>query len=106
MPIYMENPSTKVFSKLLDNYIDLKKGLIECLNNFYVDDPLNYTWIRIMEEHISEINEISLIEYKIRDWIIVFLEEQREEWFLLNEKESIEDRNWRLVKEVENLLKN
>lgn len=50
------------------------------------------------------INGISPIEYRIKNWIDLFLKESREEWELLLEKESIEERNWRLLKEIEDML--
>ena len=110
MPVCMEHPLTKIFSVHLNNYINLKKGLEKRLIGFYVDDPLNNTWVRIEEEPavedpINDEDNVSLIEYKIRDWIAAFLEEAREEWLILSEKESIEYRNWRLLDEIKFLLR-
>lgn len=48
--------------------------------------------------------ENSLIEYKVKDWIIVFFKESKLEWEFLLEKETIIERNWRLLKEIEYLV--
>jgi hypothetical protein len=74
---------------------------------------LNYynsliTWNRGWYISISkkEEEEMLLIEYRIKNWINKFLKETREEWLILLEKETIEERNWRLLKEIENYLLN
>ena len=104
---YTEDPTkTIVWDNLLDNYDKSIDELIDCLNEFYQDKiQKEETWHRYKEMYSKDENYIPLIEYKIRDWIIIFLEEQRKEWELLKEKESIESRNWRLINEIENLLK-
>ena len=77
-----------------------------CLNNFYQDTNSynDETWERNKELYDKDQNGIPLIEYKIRDWIINFIKEMRNEWFFLLEKETIEERNWKLLNEIENFL--
>jgi hypothetical protein len=74
-------------------------------NLIKVGDVIWWTrgWACNSTEEVSKEND--LIEEKIKDWIIIFLKERREEWALLLEKESIEKRNLRLLDEVESLLR-
>jgi hypothetical protein len=110
IPTFLEYPlHIKISSEFLVNYINLKKNLIEDLTILYSDDPLatsslDHTWMRIVEDHISDVDGISLIEYKINDWIICFIKESRKKWELLLKEESIEERNWRILKEIEDML--
>jgi hypothetical protein len=79
--------------------------MIENLTKFYSDDQfLNNTWIRAAEDYGLDKDKIPLIEYKIRDWIVVFLKEIREEWEFLLIEETFEERNFRLLNQLENLL--
>jgi hypothetical protein len=78
--------------------------MIENLTTYYVDDPLNNTWIRAAEDYDLDKDEIPLIEYKIRDWIVTFLKETKEEWESLSKEETIEERNFRLLNQLENLF--
>ena len=104
-PPYLENPlKTKISSDFFKTYIEIKKGLLDDLIIFYNDGPFDNTWIRWAEDYEMDENEIPKIEYRIKDWIINFLKEERKEWELLLKKESIEERNWRLLKEIEELL--
>ena len=52
----------------------------------------------------EEEEENSFIEEKVKDWIVQFLKEAREEWEFLLKKEIIEERNWRLLNELENFV--
>jgi len=106
---FIENPLTStVHSDILCTYYDLTQNIIERLNNFYLEpaDIINVTWIR--EEETDNLDEegIPLIEKKIKDWIIKFFKGSRQEWSLLLKEESIEKRNWRLLKELEKFLVN
>jgi hypothetical protein len=64
------------------------------------------TWSRGWHSNITckEEGEMLLIEEKVKDWIIQFFNEIKEEWSFLLKKEKIENRNKRLLKEVEDLL--
>jgi hypothetical protein len=63
-------------------------------------------WSRGWHFHIKEKEEEEnfFIEEKVRDWIIKFLKKAREEWAFLLKKKSIEERNWRLLEEIEYLF--
>jgi hypothetical protein len=79
---------------------NIQSNLIKFNNSIY--------WSRGWYFHIkeNEEKEMLLIEQKIKDWIIKFLKETRDEWTLLSKNEKdIEDRNWRLLEEIENLFK-
>jgi hypothetical protein len=78
--------------------------MITDLTTHYISDSLDNTWIRAAEDFDLDKDDIPLIEYKIRDWIVIFLKETREEWEFLLKKETIEERNWRLLNELEILL--
>jgi hypothetical protein len=83
-------------------------NIISRLNNFHLDseDILGITWIREEETADLDVEGVSLIENKIKDWIILFLKESRKEWLLISKEESIEKRNWRLLFELEKFLVN
>lgn len=65
-------------------------------------------WSRGWHYHIEkeEDEEKLLIEKEVKDWIEKFLKETREEWYLGLKKEKLEDRNWRMLKEIEDLFEN
>ena len=90
MPVYSE-PIFKI-KELVDN-INLR--LIH-LNN-------STQWYRGWHFHIKKEEEIEmfLIENNVKDWIILFLKEIKIEWKILLKKETIAERNWRLLNEIE-----
>ena len=113
---YSEHPEkTPIFNDLLSKYAILIQEMEERLYHVYsLKYPENFMenpWIRlssdvsdISDQYIKQ-NEVSAVELKIKDWIIDFLDEQRREWTFLLGKESIEERNWRILKEIDFLLK-
>lgn len=101
---YNENPfHVLVYSQ----YILEIKNLAENIESNLIIFDNSILWGRGWHYDIKEKEEkeMLLIEEKVKDWIIMFLKETRDEWILLpkNEKD-IEERNWRLLKEIENLL--
>lgn len=67
----------------------------------------NYsTWSRFWSCNMNSEQEKNLffLENKVKNWIIEFLRESKLEWKILLEKETIENRNWRLLNEIENLF--
>ena len=86
-------------------YNNLMKVMFKRLNDFY-HIPIYWTWDRECEYYKADYNGIPLIEYKIKDWIVNFLEKTREEWVLSLTKKSLEERNLRLLNEIEDLLSN
>jgi hypothetical protein len=82
------------------------KNLAENLQSKLILFDNSISWGRGWHYYIKEKEEqeMLLIEEKVKDWIIAFLNQSREEWKFLLTKETIEDRNWRLLKEIENLF--
>jgi len=106
---FIENPlKFPIYSDILCTYGDLMLNIISRLNNFHLssEDILGITWIREEETADLDVEGVSLIENKIKDWIILFLKESRKEWLLISKEESIEKRNWRLLEELEKILIN
>jgi hypothetical protein len=104
---FMENPlEYKIRSNNLNEYILLKENLINRLEAVYRDnDVLNSIWNRGGDD--NDLNEagMSIIEEQVKNWIIKFLNETRNEWINFDKNENaISDRNWRLLKELENLF--
>ena len=84
------------------------KNLAENIQSNLIKFDNSIYWSRGWHFYIkeNEEKEMLLIEQKIKDWIIKFLKETRDEWTLLSKNEKdIEDRNWRLLEEIENLFK-
>lgn len=101
---YNENPlELTVYSEPISKIKNMVEKLERRLTLFYNSK----TWSRGFFYNITneQINEILLIEKEVKNWIISFLEEAREEWVRLLRNESIEMRNLRLLNEIEELLK-
>jgi hypothetical protein len=100
---YNENPlELTVFSNALIKV----ENLIEDIDSRLRKNCNSIVWDRGWYFNITNKEEqaLLLIEEKVKDWIIQFLKEVREEWIHLLNKETIEERNWRLLNNIENLL--
>lgn len=101
---YNENPyDVSVYSKPI---LEIK-NLAENIESNLIRFNNLILWGRGWHCHIreKEEQEMLLIEEKVKNWIIEFLKETRDEWtlFIKTEKE-ISKRNWKLLNEIENLL--
>jgi hypothetical protein len=105
---FISNPlHTQNYSEILRKYRDLMNNIRDRLNAFHIEpkDLLRETWIRREENDDLDINNINLIENKIKDWIIEFLKESRIEWELISRTEKdIELRNFKMLNEIEDFL--
>lgn len=101
---YNEDPlELTVFSDIKIKVEDIIENLNNNLSSSYDIASWNRGWYYNIKE--NEEKESLLIEEKIKKWIIKFLKETRDEWSLLSKNgKDIEERNWRLLKEIENLL--
>jgi hypothetical protein len=101
---YNENPfEVSVYSKPI---LEIKTLAENIQSNLIRFDNL-ISWGRGWHCHIKEKEEqeMLLIEEKVKNWIIKFLKETRDEWtLLLKTEKNITERNWRLLKDIENLL--
>jgi len=80
--------------------------MVENIESHLIRFDNSIVWNRGWYYNISNKEEydILVIEEKVKNWIIKFLEETREEWENLIQKETIEERNWRLLNEIEDFL--
>jgi hypothetical protein len=101
---YNENPlEVPVYSEPILEIKNLAENIYSKLIRF--DDSIS--WSRGWHYHIKEAEEQLdlLIEEQVKNWIIKFLNETRNEWINFDKNENaISDRNWRLLKELENLF--
>lgn len=100
---YNENPlETPVRSLLLFKI----KQLIENMYSRLYECNKFVEWRRHHFHKKEEEEENRLIEDKVKNWIIVFFKESKMEWEILKKKETIFERNFRLLKEIESLVLN
>lgn len=100
---YNENPyKVLVYSQPI---LEIK-NLAENIQSKLIKFNNSISWGRGWHCHIKkkEEEEMLLIEEQVKFWIIEFLKKSKEEWKILLIKETVENRNWRLLNELESLL--